>query len=406
MQDSFQKISWAKIKMRNKINVIFSITLVILQVLCFSFVSNLKMTNACQITVPKKEIKKSELTSAQSMVTMEASTGRILYSHEENKRLPMASTTKILTAIVAIENSKNLDEKLVIPKQAVGIEGSSIYLRTGEHLSLRELLYGLMLRSGNDSAVAIAVLVGGSLENFVKMMNDYCTKLGLENTHIVTVNGLHDENHYTSAHDLAKITAYAMKNETFASLVKTKEKTIDNELGKKEKIRYLKNKNRLLNMVEGADGVKTGYTTKAGRCFVGSATRNGMQVICVVLNCVPMFEDTASLIEKAFSEFEMVKLFSKGDITNFEIKNKKSQIIPVKIEKDIVYPLSKRERQKVTAQIELTQNIKFPHSEETPIGEVKVCLENNLIFSEKLYTINIEKQEGFEDALKKILKVF
>ncbi len=406
MQDSFQKISWAKIKMRNKINVIFSITLVILQVLCFSFVSNLKMTNACQITVPKKEIKKSELTSAQSMVTMDASTGRILYSHEENKRLPMASTTKILTAIVAIENSKNLDEKLVIPKQAVGIEGSSIYLRTGEHLSLRELLYGLMLRSGNDSAVAIAVLVGGSLENFVKMMNDYCTKLELENTHIVTVNGLHDENHYTSAHDLAKITAYAMKNETFANLVKTKEKTIDNELGKKEKVRYLKNKNRLLNMVEGADGVKTGYTTKAGRCFVGSATRNGMQVICVVLNCVPMFEDTASLIEKAFSEFEMVKLFSKGDITNFEIKNKKSQIVPVKIEKDIVYPLSKRERQKVTAQIELTQNIKFPHSEETPIGEVKVCLENNLIFSEKLYTINIEKQEGFEDALKKILKVF
>lgn len=406
MQDSFQKISWAKIKMRNKIKVIFSITLVILQVLCFSFVSNLKMTNACQNTVPKKEIKKSELTSAQSMVTMEASTGRILYSHEENKRLPMASTTKILTAIVAIENSKNLDEKLIIPKQAVGIEGSSIYLRTGEHLSLRELLYGLMLRSGNDSAVAIAVLVGGSLENFVKMMNDYCTKLELENTHIVTVNGLHDENHYTSAHDLAKITAYAMKNETFANLVKTKEKTIDNELGKKEKVRYLKNKNRLLNMVEGADGVKTGYTTKAGRCFVGSATRNGMQVICVVLNCVPMFEDTASLIEKAFSEFEMVKLFSKGDITNFEIKNKKSQIIPVKIEKDIVYPLSKRERQKVTAQIELTQNIKFPHSEETPIGEVKVCLENNLIFSEKLYTINIEKQEGFEDALKKILKVF
>ena len=197
-----------------------------------------------------------------------------------------------------------------------------------------------------------------------------------------------------------------MKNETFANLVKTKEKTIDNELGKKEKVRYLKNKNRLLNMVEGADGVKTGYTTKAGRCFVGSATRNGMQVICVVLNCVPMFEDTASLIEKAFSEFEMVKLFSKGDITNFEIKNKKSQIVPVKIEKDIVYPLSKRERQKVTAQIELTQNIKFPHSEETPIGEVKVCLENNLIFSEKLYTINIEKQEGFEDALKKILKVF
>lgn len=393
--------------MKNKYKFILSYLIVIMLAVCFSFSAGTNYVNASSLAFFKNsEEKKSELTSAESMITIEASTGRVLYSYDENKRLPMASTTKILTAIVAIENAKNLDEKQTIPKQAVGIEGSSIYLRAGEHLSLRELLYGLMLRSGNDSAVAIAILVGGSLENFIQMMNDYCTKLGLKDTHIVTVNGLHDNEHYTTASDLAKITAYALKNKEFAEIVKTTDKTISNETGKKEKYRYLKNKNKLLKMIDGADGVKTGYTTKAGRCFVGSATRNGMQVICVVLNCALMFEDTAKLLEKAFYEFEMVKLFSKGNITNFEIENKKLQKYPVSIENDIVYPLTKSERQKVTAKVEFDEDISLPHVSSSSIGELKVCIKNNLIFSEKLYTINIEKQEGFEDYLKKIISAF
>ena len=141
----------------------------------------------------------------ESMVTIEASTGRILYSQDEHKRLPMASTTKILTAIVAIENCDDLDKKYEISKSATGIEGSSIYLKAGEHLSVRELLYGLMLRSGNDSAVAIAEIISGSVEKFVLLMNEYCKKLNLKDTSIVTVNGLHNENHYSSAYDLAII---------------------------------------------------------------------------------------------------------------------------------------------------------------------------------------------------------
>ena len=162
----------------------------------------------------------------ESMVTIEASTGRILYSQDEHKRLPMASTTKILTAIVAIENCDDLDKKYEISKSATGIEGSSIYLKAGEHLSVRELLYGLMLRSGNDSAVAIAEIISGSVEKFVLLMNEYCKKLNLKDTSIVTVNGLHNENHYSSAYDLAIISAYAMKNEIFAEIVKTKQKNI------------------------------------------------------------------------------------------------------------------------------------------------------------------------------------
>lgn len=339
------------------------------------------------------------------MLEMETNSGRILYRKNDKERLPMASTTKIITAIVAIENCKNLDEKYLIPASAVGIEGSSIYLRKNEHLSVRELLYGLMLRSGNDSAVAIAIIVAGSVENFVKMMNDFCLKLNLTDTHIVTVNGLHDDAHYTTAYDLAMITSYALKNEIFSEIVSTEVKDISDE-NSKYKIRHLKNKNKLLKMVDGADGVKTGYTKKAGRCFVGSATRDGMQIVCVVLDCIPMFQDAKKLIEKGFNEFKMTKIFSAGKISETEIKNsKKSQIAPVLLEKDIYFPLKNDEFAEITAKVVLNDDLKAPIKETDEIGEIEIKLQNDLIFSQKLFTINIGKYEE-ESPLKKIIRAF
>lgn len=356
-------------------------------------------------SLPKTE-SENKLTSAEGMATIEVSSGRLLYSKDENKRLPMASTTKILTAIVAIESGKDLDEKHIIPSEAVGIEGSSIYLRKGEHLSLRELLYGLMLRSGNDSAVAIAVIVSGSVENFAKLMNEYCDKLNLSNTHIVTVNGLHDDDHYTTAFELAKITAYAFKNKTFAEIVSTKSKVIDNELGKKDKNRYLKNKNKLLSNLKGGDGVKTGYTTKAGKCFVGSATRNGMQIVCVVLNCANMFDDCTKLIEKAFQEYKLVKLLNKGELFKIdnEIENAKGS--SVFLEKDIIFPLSVKELNTVKGKAVLDNKKLSSSIEKQIVGSIEIEIENNLIFSEKLYTIFIEEKATFEDKFKKIIQEF
>lgn len=383
-------------KKNKKFIAFFIIFVVILQ-----FFSGFSLSRQCFAEKKNEDF----LTQAKSMLEMETNSGRILYRKNDKERLPMASTTKIITAIVAIENCKNLDEKYLIPASAVGIEGSSIYLRKNEHLSVRELLYGLMLRSGNDSAVAIAIIVAGSVENFVKMMNDFCLKLNLTDTHIVTVNGLHDDAHYTTAYDLAMITSYALKNEIFSEIVSTEVKDISDE-NSKYKIRHLKNKNKLLKMVDGADGVKTGYTKKAGRCFVGSATRDGMQIVCVVLDCIPMFQDAKKLIEKGFNEFKMTKIFSAGKISETEIKNsKKSQIAPVLLEKDIYFPLKNDEFAEITAKVVLNDDLKAPIKETDEIGEIEIKLQNDLIFSQKLFTINIGKYEE-ESPLKKIIRAF
>lgn len=242
-------------------------------------------------------------TSAQGACVMERESGRVLYEKNAHKSLPMASTTKIVTALTVLNNCRDLDALVEIPQKAVGIEGSSVYLRAGEHLTIRELLYGLMLRSGNDCAVALALTVGGSVEEFAEMMNNTARELDCRESNFVTPHGLHDDNHYTSAYDLAKITCNALANEDFQKIVSTKSIKIANEGYDYDRV--LVNKNKLLLNFDGADGVKTGYTKKAGRCFVGSATRNGMQTVAVVLNCGPMFEETADMLETAFQTYKL-----------------------------------------------------------------------------------------------------
>ena len=255
------------------------------------------------LSIPRTSAVAQTSTSAKACVVVEQSTGRVLFAKNANEQLPMASTTKIVTALTVLQNCQNLHQIVEIPAQAVGVEGSSIYLKQGEKLSVLQLLYGLMLRSGNDSAVALAIHVGGSVPNFVEMMNDVAQQNGCVNTHFDNPHGLHSANHYTSASDLAKLTCVAMNNADFCKIVSTKQTTIPNET--QSYPRVLTNKNKLLFNMEGANGVKTGYTKKAGRCFVGSAKLNGMQVVCVVLNCGPMFEETQQLLQNATATFSM-----------------------------------------------------------------------------------------------------
>lgn len=341
-------------------------------------------------------------TSATAMVVMEQSSGRVLYAKNEDEKLPMASTTKIITAIFVLEHCEDLQKVVCIPKEAVGISGTSIGLKEGEHLTILELLYGLMLRSGNDSAVALAIETCGNEENFVAQANEFLKEIGASNTHICNPHGLTQEGHYTTASDLAKITAYAMNNKTFKEIVSAKEQRISNELESKYS-RNLINKNKLLKTYDFADGVKTGFTSKAGRCFVGSATKNNMQLICVLLNCVPMFEDCKMLLEKGFDEYEMCHLLEKGMVYETSDVGRQQNVV---CDVDFFYPLSKEEKGSVTLSVSSDMIDCFSgerKSEDCTLMQIN--LGKQLIFSHKIYNINNEENDtSFQSGLQKIIK--
>lgn len=237
--------------------------------------------------------------SAASMALVDGDTGELIYSKNCDARREPASTTKICTAITVLENCTMLDLPVAIPDAAIGVEGSSLYLQRGEMLTVRDLLYGLMLQSGNDCATALAIIVGDSVDGFVKLMNETAAKAGATNTNFVNPHGLHHDEHYTTAHDLCKISYYAMQNETFREIVSTKRHSTPYH--NHEYRRNFPNKNKILFNYEGGNGIKTGYTKASGRCLVSSATRDGKTYICTVLNCYDMFEECMRLMDAAFA---------------------------------------------------------------------------------------------------------
>ncbi|MCI6039645.1 MAG: D-alanyl-D-alanine carboxypeptidase [Clostridiales bacterium] len=249
-------------------------------------------------------------TGARAAVLIERNTGMVLLRHNENEPLPMASTTKVMTALLALEKG-NLDDVVTVGRNAYGVPGTSIYLNLGEHITLRDLLYGLLLASGNDAAVAIAEHIGGSVEAFCAMMTERAAELGCENTVFVNPNGLPAEGHHTTAYDLALIAREAMKHETFREIVSTRRASIPWEGRSYDRI--LNNKNRLLTDYEGATGIKTGYTRAAGRCLVFGARRDGLEVIGVVLNCGDWFNEAARLMDLGFERYEGFTALSEGE---------------------------------------------------------------------------------------------
>lgn len=249
--------------------------------------------------------------SAKSAVLIEAESGRVLYQKNAFIRLPMASTTKIMTAIVAIERG-DLGKTVTVAKEAVGVEGSSIYLEPNEKLTLESLVWALLLQSANDAATAIAIEVGGSVEGFAKMMNEKADELGLTATHFTNPHGLDDEDHYTSAYDLARIAAYALSNETFRTICSTYKKTIPHG---EDGTRVLINHNKLLRLYDGAIGVKTGFTKRSGRCLVGAAERDGLTLVSVTLSAPDDWNDHKEMLDFGFSHYEHVTLAEKGGFT-------------------------------------------------------------------------------------------
>jgi D-alanyl-D-alanine carboxypeptidase (penicillin-binding protein 5/6) len=246
---------------------------------------------------------------ASSAVLMEAQSGRVLFARNSAERRSMASTTKIMTALIAVQ-SERLDDVVEITREMIEVEGSSIYLKAGEKLTLRALVTGLLLESGNDAANAIAIALAGSKEAFADKMNEYAESLGMQNTHFVTPSGLDDEEHYTTAYDMALLGCAAMRCPDFSAIASQKTMTVD--FMEPELRRTFYNHNRLLLELPGCNGVKTGFTKKSGRCLVSSCERDGILLVAVTLNDPDDWNDHKKMMEYGFGQVERVTFAEAG----------------------------------------------------------------------------------------------
>ncbi|HBT50366.1 MAG: D-alanyl-D-alanine carboxypeptidase [Caldanaerobacter subterraneus] len=328
-------------------------------------------------------------------VLMDFTTGQVLYDKNMHKRMYPASTTKILTAIIALEKGK-LDDVVTCSENVTKIEGNSIFLSPGEQLTLEQLLYALMLESANDAAIAIAEHIGGSVENFAKMMNEKAREIGAYNSHFVNPNGLPDENHYSTPYDMAQIARYAMQNAEFRKIVSTLHYQIP-PTNKFDKPRDLWINNRLLKPsrfhYEGADGVKTGYTVAAGQVLVASATRDGHRLISVIMGDegINIWTDTIKLLDYGFQNFSLVKVTQKDEvITSIEL-GKGGFKLPLIAQKDFYYEVPKGKENSIKAEVVLKEDIKAPIQKGEVLGYIKYTLDgkeigtNPLIASEDVY---------------------
>ena len=278
---------------------------------------------------------KAEAVSAEKAYVLDSVSGRVLFERGADQRSLIASTTKIMTALIVCEQCNVLD-RMRIPKEAVGIEGSSMYLQEGEVLTLQELLYGLMLSSGNDAAVALAIYCGGTVEGFAELMNDKARILGLTGTHFENPHGLDSPGHYSTARDLAVLAAYAMENPIFQKTVSAKTVTVGD--------RYLRNHNKLLWQVEGADGVKTGYTKAAGRILVSSAIRDGRRIVAVTINAPDDWNDHAALLEQGFSRYSVQRIVMENElVTTLEVAGGEGQKVEIRAAEPFDYAIAEDE---------------------------------------------------------------
>lgn len=341
--------------------------------------------------------------SAKSMILMEKNSGRILAEKNSQQQLSIASTTKIVTCITVIENCQDLNQKVKIDKRCVGIEGTSIYLREGEIFTIQDLLYGLMLRSGNDAAVALAYAIGGSIENFCTLMNATAKKYGANECNFMNPHGLDVEGHHCSAKDLANITRHALNNPVFAKIVST---TIYNvEKNEVTNPRNFKNKNKLLYRYDGANGVKTGFTKKAGRCLVSSCERDGMTLVCVVLNCGPMFEESEALFDFGFKNYSYKEILSPYFICgNLKVINGVKESVDIYSVNGFSYPVTEQEYFKIKTEFDYPEDLHAPFSKEKIIGTIKIYLDNNLLFEDNIYTIESVDAINDRSAIEEIIK--
>jgi len=315
--------------------------------------------------------------AGEAAVLMDARSGQVLYAKNPHQRMYPASTTKILTALLALEKG-NLDDLVTVPEEACRTGGSAIGLQAGERLTLRDLLYALLLASANDAAVTIADYLAGSVESFAGMMNEKASSLGAADSHFTNPHGLPDPDHYTSAYDLALIARCAMQKPVFREIVKTRLKEISRPEADRSKgppQEHLWNHNRLLERYPGANGIKTGYTVEAGQCLVASAQKEERELIAVVLNCQgeAVFEDAKKLLEYGFAHFSPVLVVKQGEkVATVEVAGGEPREVDLLTGGDFWYNFPQESPPALTRRLQFAQKIRAPLPAGQKVGRLDI----------------------------------
>ncbi|TRZ37694.1 D-alanyl-D-alanine carboxypeptidase [Niallia circulans] len=339
--------------------------------------------------------------SANSAILMEQESGRVIYEKDAHTQRRIASITKIMTAILAIESGK-MNDMVTISENAVRTEGSSIYLKAGDKIPLEDLVYGLMLRSGNDAATAIAEYVGGSLDGFVYLMKQKAEEIGMKDTNFENPHGLDDhENHYSSAYDMALLTRYAMENDMYKKIAGTEKYRSENPDGDWDRV--WKNKNKLLTgLYEYTTGGKTGFTKLAKRTLVSTAEKDGVELIAVTLNDPDDWDDHINMYESAFKEYKMALVVEKGKVKTKDsfYKNK------LFIKEDIAYPITSKEEDGLEVKYKLSK-VKSDWKKQEQhvpdiVGNAEIYLDGKLVDSTAIYYehTKLKKNKSFFDHFK------
>ncbi|MCI6099435.1 MAG: D-alanyl-D-alanine carboxypeptidase [Selenomonas sp.] len=341
--------------------------------------------------------------TARSAVVMEARTGRVLYERNMDNRQFPASTTKIMTLIIALEKG-NLDDVVKVGPHAAGTEGSTLWLEEGDEITLRELLYGMMLHSGNDATVAVAEHIAGSVDAFARLMTDKAHEIGANDTNFVNANGLPDDAHYTTAHDLALIASYGYTLPEFEEIVSTKEITFP---WVKDETHLLRNENQMLWLYEGGNGVKTGYTDAAGRCLVSAAKRDGIQLVAVVLDSNWMWNDSILLLDYGFSKIDRTTVVKKhAQVGTVAVTGSRARRLGVQTKDEIVLPV-------VDGTAGYEQTIDLPHAVKAPVkkgdvvGTLHVTYEGKEVAKTDLVAMqDAERKSFFLTVWKNVKSLF
>ena len=341
-------------------------------------------------------------TSAKAAVLIERSTGNILLCANEHTPLPMASTTKVMTALMALELG-NMEDIVTVGRNAYGVPGTSIYLSEGERISLRDLLYGLLMASGNDAAVAIAEHIGGDVDTFCRMMTERAAELGCQHTVFINPNGLPAQGHQTTAYDLALIAREAMNHPLFREIVSTRRASIPWE--GRSYHRILNNKNRLLTDYEGATGIKTGYTKAAGRCLVFGAKRDGLEVIGVVLCCGDWFDEAARLMDLGFAKYDFFTAFAKGEtVRQVPVVDGVAQTVSVLAGETLAAPLPKGYLPALV--LDLPENLPAGLTAGQEVGTAQLVLEGKVLHSVPLVAGDTIGQRDYGYELERFWRLW